>query len=60
MRRSAIIALVGALLAAACSTTASIPKPHPTFAHKHVAPEAWIDPPQVGAAPGDPNPTGLD
>ena len=57
MRRAAIIALVGGLLAA-CSTTA--PKPHPTFAHKHVAPEAWIDPPQVGAAPGDPNPTGLD
>jgi hypothetical protein len=59
MRRSAILALVGALLAA-CSTTAPVSNPHLTFAHKQVVSNAWIDPPQVGAAagvaPGAPNP----
>lgn len=54
MRRSVIIALVGALLAA-CST----PVPAPKTAYKHVAPKAWIDPPQVGAGSGVPSPAGL-
>jgi hypothetical protein len=59
MRRTAIIALVGSVLAA-CSTTAPVSKTPPTFAHKYVPPKAWIDPPQVGAAPGVPSPAGLD
>jgi hypothetical protein len=55
MRRIAIIVLMGSVLAA-CSPTV----PPPTFAHKHVAPKAWIDPPEVGEGPGVPNPAGLN
>jgi len=57
MRRTAIIVLMGSALAA-CSTTP--PPTYPTFAHKHMAPKAWIDPPQVRDGPGVPNPAGLD
>jgi hypothetical protein len=59
MRRTAIIVLMGSVLAA-CSTTVPVSNPPPTFAHKHVAPKAWIDPPEVGEGPGVPNPAGLN
>jgi hypothetical protein len=52
MKRTAIIVLMGLGLAA-CSTTP------PTYAYKHGAPKAWIDPPQVREGPGVPNPAGL-
>lgn len=54
MKRTAIVVLMGSVLAA-CSTP-----PPPTFARKHFAPKAWIDPPQVRDGPGVPNPVGLD
>lgn len=68
MMRAAIIVLAGSLLAA-CSAKVPVSSARPTahlIVHKYVPPmppkrdEGWIDPPQVGPAPGVPEFAGLD
>jgi type IV pilus biogenesis protein CpaD/CtpE len=55
MRRTVIIVLMGSVLAA-CSAKVPVSNTHP---HQQQT-RGWIDPPQVGAAPGAPRPAGLD